>query len=135
MTKAKIQSIIQDKVIGKIIPKHDDTGHHYLIQSSGKIVDSITQKLIIDKQHLRLWYAKKALEWMEQHDRWQDVKDDTREDMFRRASFAGTRERDAAGDIGTAVHEVVEEYLKLWISEGERIADIRTLIAKEADYR
>jgi CRISPR/Cas system CSM-associated protein Csm2 small subunit len=132
-SKEEIQQTIREKVLGKIVPEHTDEKHSYRFLETGKLVDSITTKLVIEKPHLRMWYAKKALEEIEP--KWKDITNENREAMYRHASFAGTRQRDAAGDIGTAVHEVVENYLNLWITSGTRPEDIRTLIAQTQDYR
>jgi hypothetical protein len=49
----KIKGIIKEKVDGKIIPKHDEFGHHYQFVKTGKIVDSVTTQLNwLAKPHL-----------------------------------------------------------------------------------
>lgn len=123
MDKNSILKIINDKVINKIIPKHDNHGHHYQFVSSGVVVDSVTTKIIIEQEHLRKYAAYEALRWMK--DRWPLVTRDNESEYFKAASLAHEDNRDEAGSIGTQAHNAIEEYCNAWIFWEEKPEDIR----------
>lgn len=112
LTIQEIHDIIRDKVVGKITPCHDQTGHHYQFMDTGTIEDSITQKISVPKPHLLKWYGRQAVEWLEPMIPL--LTPATREDLFTQASLAGERTRDQAGDVGSAGHILIEK----WINDG-----------------
>ena len=128
------RQIIQEKVVGKIIPKHDAFGHHYQLPD-GIIVDSVTTKLIIDKPHLIKWSIRMAFEWLEQENRWSKITPENREEYLKGATLAHTDVRDDAGDVGSRGHDVVEKYMIEWIIQGERPLDIKELVPIGSHYR
>lgn len=128
------RTIISEKVIGKIIPEHSEFGHFYRFPS-GKLVSSVTTKLVVDKPHLVKWAAKMAFEWMEQENRWQKLTIENRESYLQGAVLAHTDVRDDAGNVGTQGHNVIDEYMKIWIATGNRPEDIRTLVPEGSHYR
>jgi len=134
MESSSVRQIIADKVIGKIVPKHDAFGHHYLLPS-GKLVDSVTTKLIVDKPHLIAWSVKMAFEWLELDNRWHKITPENRDEYLKGAVLAHTDVRDDAGSVGTQGHDVIEKYMTEWIKTGERVADIRTLVPEGSHYR
>lgn len=135
MTDIKeIQQIIQEKVIGKWEACHDVFGHHYRSTETGVVVDSVTTKISIEKPHLKKWYAKLALEWMET--RWRELTPENRAEMFNAAVLAGQDSRDAAGGIGTSGHEIIDLYLKSWLKTQKKPSNIQDFVqSKEPDFR
>lgn len=133
MDKSSIQKIIKEKVIGKIVPKHDDHGHHYQFVDSGIIVDSVTTKIIIEQYHLRKYAAYEALRWME--NRWPMLTKDNKSEYFKAASLAHEDNRDQAGGIGTQAHNTIEEYCNDWIFWNEKPSDIRKYVKNGYDAK
>lgn len=126
MNPKEIKKIIEDKVIGKWLACHDENGHHYKHLETGKIVDSVTQKISIEKPHLRKWYARMALEYMEP--RWKDLTPENRDKEYDVAVLAGSDSRDDAGRVGTSGHGYIDDYLQSWIKTGVKPADIKEFI-------
>jgi len=132
-----IRKQIDKYVSGKIEADHGVWGHEYILPS-GKRVKSVTSKLIIEKPHLRKWAVVKGVEWMEKEDRFNKLKtaDDTyRKELLTGASLAHTDIRDEAGFVGTSAHNIIEEYLKVWIDTGSQPSDIRKFAPKGTDPR
>lgn len=130
----RARDLIEQYVVGKIVPKHDAFGHHYQLPD-GTIVDSVTTKLILDKPHLIKWSIKMAFEWMEQEDRWQKLTPENRDEYLKGATLAHTDVRDDAGDVGSRGHDVVEKYMLDWIANGKPVPDIRSLVPEGSHYR
>lgn len=134
-TLDEIKKIIEKKVIGKITPAHDAKGHHYLI--GGRLVDSVTTKLILDKPHLVRWAIRISFEWMES--KWASVTKENREDYLKGAQESPYDVRDEAGSTGTIAHDAIEMYVKEWIETGIKPLDIKPFVKpKEGallDYR
>jgi len=135
MTKESIIKIIQEKVIGKWVACHDDRGHHYRNTDTGILVDSVTTKNIIEKEHLRPWAVRVALEWLEVDDRWNkylEAKKSDKNEYLQGAILAHTGIRDVAGTIGTAVHDAAEKFIKQWIATGVKPDDIIQFIDEQS---
>lgn len=128
------KKIIAEKVIGKIKADHTEEGHFYILPS-GKRVSSVTTKLIIEKKHLIPWAVEQGVKWLEIGDRWEKLKTEEREEYMTGAKFAFTDIRDEAGNIGTFVHQIIEDYLKEWMALGKRPKDITSFIPAGTDYR
>lgn len=130
-----IQKVIAEKVTGKITPCHDEHGHHYKFEATGKVVDSVTTILgWISKSHLSYWAAAKAVEWIEVGDRFkrlQSPDEEVRNAMIKGACSAHTDIRDDAGFVGTQAHDCIERYLIAWIKTGVRPKDIRLFFPVE----
>ena len=122
----EVRAVIDSTVRGKIIPHHDEHGHHYEFVESGKVVDSVTQKISVPRPHLLKWYGRKAVEWMEPL--WPTVTPENREDLFTQSSLAGERVRDQAGDTGTTGHDAIEAWINAWIANGKPPETIVTFI-------
>ena len=136
MNTIEIQKLISDKVDGVWIAEHDITGHHYRNTQTGQLVDSVTTKIIIEKEHLIRWAVKKGIEWLEVGRRWEYLQmEDMRQEYITGASTAYTEIRDDAGSIGTVAHDAIEDYLKAWLKAGEQPEDIRTFFKPDADSR
>ncbi len=128
----RIKSIINEKVTGKIIPKHDESGHHYQFEGTGLILDSVTTiNGWIAKHHLAYWAAGCAIDWLEKENRIDELKGPNRENIILGAKKAHTDIRDDAGSVGTQAHNCIESYLKEWIRTGERPKDIRLFFSHD----
>lgn len=130
----EIQKIIAKKVVGKVLPQHDEKGHHYLI--AGKfpaLVDSVTTKLILEKPHLINWAVKLGFEWME--GKWASMDRLNRDSYLQGAILAHTEARDSAGDIGHQAHAILENWENKWIETGVRPEDIKAFIPEGTNYR
>lgn len=131
-----IRSIIDTKVKGVWIPCHDEHGHHYKHRDSGVVVDSITTKIILEKEHLVPWAAEIAVRHFIKNVEFYDPKNEEQtERMIEDAKFAFRATRDDAGNVGTLSHDVYEEYIENWIKDGTRISDIRHMLSPNADPR
>jgi len=137
----KIQTVkdnVQKYCLGKILPKHDNYGHHYAFTDSGLVVDSVTTILsILRKDHLLKWAITKGVEWLEVSDRWTRLGDPLyRSELLVGAQTAHTDIRDDAGNVGTQAHNAIELYLIEWINTGVKPQDIRLFfpfVTKEED--
>lgn len=134
-TKEQVLDIINAKVRGKIIPCHDEFGHHYKFVETGEIVDSVTTKNIMNKEHIAAWAVGLAIEFLEQGDRFDRLKGPDREAIITGAKYKHTDVRDEAGDVGTAAHTVIEFYINDWIYTGIRPASIMKYIPEGMDPR
>lgn len=122
----QIQAIIKEKVTGKIVPRHDDAGHHYEFVDIGLIKDSVTTiNGWIAKHHLAMWAAGCAIEWLEKGDRIEQLRGPNRDNIIVGAKKAHTDVRDDAGSVGSQAHDCIERYIKDWIATGVRPDDIR----------
>jgi hypothetical protein len=114
---------------GKIIIDYWDDKHWYIRRDVGKILTSVTGAtgIVSDANILMAWACKLTknhlLEIIESGG--MVLVDDiyTACQLFR-------AKRDEAGDIGTAVHDLIEKYIKSKLSKGKAIA-----IPKNADPR
>jgi hypothetical protein len=122
-TSATLKDTIRDKVEGKLVPAHDELGHHYRFVEDDTIVDSVTTKMIIDKPHLAKWSGRMAAEYVIQH---RNQIDTNAEEVIRLASLAHEDIRDTAGDIGTRAHDVIEKYVLQWLTTAEKPKNILT---------
>lgn len=128
-------SVIDEKVRNKISPCHDSFGHHYRFNETGIIVDSVTTKNILEKEHLIPWAARLAIEFLEENDRFERLKGPERDVVMSGAMFKYKDERDSAGDIGTLAHNAIELYLNDWITTDIRPQSIISYIPKGVDPR
>jgi len=130
----QIRKLIKEKVEGRVIARHTDTGHFYELEN-GSIVASTTSKLIIEKPHLRNWAVKKGIEWLEVGSRWENLQGPNRNEFMTGAIYAHTDERDIAGGVGSLAHDVTENYIKYWLKNGKRPVDIRQGFPANPDPR
>lgn len=128
-------SVIKEKVLNKISPCHDASGHHYRFNETGIIVDSVTTKNILEKEHLIPWAAKLAVEFLEDNNRFERLKGPEREVVMSGAIFKYKDERDSAGDIGTLAHNAIELYCNDWIATDIRPQSIVSYLPKDIDPR
>jgi hypothetical protein len=133
--KAYYIDILNRKVKGKIIPCHDEYGHHYQFVESGIIVDSVTTKNILEKEHLIPWAAKLAIEFLMQDNRFERLQGVERESLMTAAQFKYKDERDQAGDIGTIVHNAIEIYINDWIATDFKPESIVRYLPEGVDPR
>jgi len=135
MSPEQIKKIIAEKVEGKWQAEHDASGHHYRHIPTNILVDSVTTKLIAEKPHLLKWSISKAIEWLEQYDRWERLKGPDRSLMLLGSQEAYTEFRDDAGSVGSAAHQVAENFLNYRIEKGFWPEDIRKGFKDGADPR
>lgn len=136
LTPKDIQDIINDKVRGKIIAAHTEQGHFYKFADTGKTVRSVTTKLILEKPHLIPWAVEKGVNWLEEDEsRWAKLKGPERLEYLTAAKLAHTEVRDDAGSVGSQGHDVIERWVNDWIEKGAPNSDIKSFIAKDANYR
>lgn len=134
--KQKYIDILKDKVFGKIVAAHDEKGHHYRFIDSGNLVDSVTTKNILQKEHLISWAARLAIEFLEKEDRFLGLKDpERRADLMTSAQFQYKDFRDDAGDVGTIAHHIIEAYIGDWITTGIRPNDMVGYVPNNCDPR
>lgn len=123
-TLEEVKANIAANVEGKIKAVHTMDKHMYRLPS-GTIVDSVTQRNIIDKPHLIPWAVRLAIEFLEKDDRFLQLKGPTRDDLVKMAQFIHRDNRDDAGTVGGKAHDCLEMWIKHWIATGERPGDIR----------
>jgi len=134
--KQQYLDILKEKVFGKIIAAHDEKGHHYKFVESGSIVDSVTTKNIIQKEHLIAWAVKLGVEFLEQENRFEALKDpERRSDVLTAALFKYKDFRDDAGDVGTVAHHIIEAYIEVWTTTGTRPSNIIDYVPNNCDPR
>lgn len=129
----EVRDIIQEKVVGVWVAEHTEDKHHYRNTKTGKLVDSVTTKLILQKEHLIPWAVEIGIQYYAKR-----VEYCSEEDLpilIKNAKFAYTGVRDDAGNVGTAAHHIAEAYVKEWTRTGVRPADIRTLAPEGTDSR
>jgi hypothetical protein len=135
MNKKIIRKIIKEKVIGKWVPCHDESGHKYRHVESEIVESSVTTKNVIDKPRLIPWAIGLAIDYLEDQDRFELLKTDKREDIIKSAKLQYTDYRDDAGNVGSIAHDVIEDYVNKWITSTRRPADIRKFFKGHPDLR
>jgi hypothetical protein len=132
MTVAEIQKIIEKKVLNRWVPEHNETGHHYKHVKTGKLVDSVSTKLIIEKEHLKRWAVNKALDYMK--DFWPLLTEDNKESLYKSAYNAHIQIRDNAGDTGHTAHSAAEDYVIEWGKTGVKPVSIIPFVKDQNNY-
>ena len=122
-TATSLKDTIKQTVDGKLVPAHDEFGHHYRFVETDCVVDSVTTKMIIDKPHLAKWAGRMAAQYVIDH-KDQIISDP--QSLVKYASLAHEETRDSAGDIGTLAHDRVEQYVKSWLETGVKPTDVLT---------
>jgi len=133
-----IKEVINRTIVGKILPAHDEKGHHYRFFDTDLVVDSVTTIIgrVLSKPHLLPRAIRRGVLWLEINDRWQNLKDPTlREEYITGAISAHTDIRDDAGGVGTIAHDAIEKYINIWLETGEAPLDIRKMFANEDEPR
>lgn len=123
-TLEEVKANIAANVTDKIVAHHTIDKHRYKLWD-GSLVDSVTQRNILDKPHLIPWAVRLAIEFLEQDDRFLQLKGPTRDDLVKMAQFIHRDNRDDAGTVGGKAHDCLEAWVKQWITTGERPGDIR----------
>lgn len=133
MTKEKVVEIIKSKVTGKWVSEHSEFSHFYRNTETGVLVGSVTTKLsTLDKEHLRPWAVRVAVEWLEKDDRWNKylaAKSEPKNEYLQGAILAHTGIRDDAGGVGSEVHAAAERFVLEWIETGNKPDDIIKFIS------
>jgi hypothetical protein len=127
MNVPEIKNIIHNTIDGVYVAEHDESGHKYRNTKTGKMQVSVTTKLqIMSRPHLMPWAVKMGALWLMEGDRAQKLLDPNETNaMIQGMQMASTDIRDTAGDIGTAAHNAIEDYINEWIETGEKPEDIR----------
>lgn len=147
LTIELVRQIIAEKVTGKIIPCHNETGHYYKFVETGAVVSSVTTQNVVEKKHLYPWMIRMAVEWLVEENRMSKYL--SRQKELEDASFPKGEKneyligaqraymdvRDDAGFTGNDAHDVIEDYINAWIETGIKPADIRTFVKANADPR
>lgn len=131
----EIREILKKHVIGKWEACHDEFGHHYRHLESGEVVDSVTTKNCLSKEHLLPWSVEQGVLWLEQEDRFLKLKGPERDAILEGAKYKYTDIRDDAGSIGTAAHKIIESYVNDWIESGLRPPSIMEYVPEGIDSR
>jgi hypothetical protein len=126
-TLEEVKKNIAENVTGKIVAHHTIDKHRYKLPN-GQLVDSVTQRNIIDKPHLIPWAVRLAIEFLEQDDRFLQLKGPTRDDLVKMAQFIHRDNRDDAGTVGGKAHDCLEIWIKEWIETGVKPGDIREFL-------
>lgn len=135
-TLEEVKANIERNVIGKIKPLHTVDKHIYGFPETGHVVDSVTQKNILDKPHLIPWAVGLGIAFLEEDDRFTQLKGPTRDDLIMMAKFKHRDARDQAGGWGTLVHDNIEEWVRKWMETGVRPGPITDLLKEKGieDY-
>lgn len=135
-TLQEVKDSIEANVIGKIMPLHTIDKHIYGFVDSKHVADSVTQKNILDKPHLIPWAVNLAIEFLEEDDRFMQLKGPTRDDLVMMAKFKHRDARDQAGGWGTLAHDHIEIWIRQWLETGVRPPPITELLKEKGieDY-
>ena len=129
LTIEEIKSIIKDKIFDLVVPKHTVDGHFYGYIPTNETYASVTTKSgILEAPHLKKWAANLAVQYIDKN--WNIITPQNKQEIYEAAVLDHVNNFRDAGDIGTQGHEIVDEYLKLWM-EGDKPEDIRRLIKGE----
>lgn len=126
-TLEEVKSNIALNVTGKITAVHTMDKHRYRLPD-GMIVDSVTQRNIINKPHLIPWAVGLAIDFLEKDDRFVQLKGPTRDDLILTAKFLHRDNRDEAGLWGGQAHDIIETWINEWMKTGIKPGDIREFI-------
>ncbi len=113
---------------GRIVPRHTETEHFYEDTVDGQVYASVTAKTgILEKGHLKQWAANRAVdslvEFIETHSDY-DVFEWGK--AIERAKYAHKDALAQAADWGSAAHDLVDNYVGLWM-DGKRPASIKDI--------
>jgi len=98
---------------GLITAEHTSDSHHY--RFDGELYDSVTTKTgILDKGYLKKWAIKLAIDYIRDNAS-ALLNENTRETVLYDASIQHEVVLEEAGDIGTLVHNEIEDYINNWI--------------------
>lgn len=102
---------IDSQVRGKVLSAHTEDEHFYRLSDSS-MVASVTTKMIVEKPLLRDYYARKAIEYFVKDAKYRLLTEQNIEMHTQAALQQPTREKDDAAAVGTAVHNIIDQYLK-----------------------
>lgn len=109
---------------GDVVLKYTDRGHRYQVTYKGKpvlgTVGCTTVVGILDKPQLLQWAANQTNEtWVTGLSEAKTIDELTISKLAKEAPVAWRVRRDSAGDLGTIVHGVIEDYIKARIANSE----------------
>lgn len=102
---------IDSQVRGKVLSAHTEDEHFYRLSDSS-MVASVTTKMIVEKPLLRDYYARKAIEYFVKDAKYRLLTEQNIEMHTQAALQQPTKEKDDAAAVGTAVHNIIDQYLK-----------------------
>lgn len=136
LTPEELRALVAEKIpAGMVVAEHTESEHWYRHTPSGVLLPSVTTIAgLIQSPHLKRWAATVAIDYLEERSHYIG-EDGIPADLRKAAVLAHEGVFEDAGDIGTQGHDVIERYLRAWISSGERPgAPIDTFITGE-DHR
>lgn len=125
-TGLKLQEELRNKINsvfyeGRVIPAHTEYEHFYKDKEDGEIYPSVTGVLgVIEKRYLKQWAVNRGVEYVRD---WAiNMPVINRVDLYEvleRSKIAHKTILETASMWGTDGHNVVDEYVKLWIETGK----------------
>lgn len=109
----RLRKEFDEKVRGKWEPCHDDDKHMYRNVSSGRVVDSVTTRLCLEKPHLRAWAVKQGYLWLKET----DTSEMSEQGILRGMQQASVDVMEDAGTVGSMAHNAIEAWLLSWMSD------------------
>lgn len=118
MTENKIKQLrkrIQDRVKElNVQTKHDDTGHFYFVPEHGETYGSVTGlQYIIKDASIEQFMVNEAMRYLRGN--FHLIDEANIDEHLFHAKNASILVRDSAGDTGTKIHNLREEYFMEWI--------------------
>lgn len=114
----RLRDILRDAFPFRILPAHNEQGHFYKREDTGRVAASVTTKLgFASKPYLYGWYVKRALDYVREYAA--RLGSDL-EGVLKEASGAAVRSRDESAKIGTTAHDAIDRYITSWIETGTR---------------
>jgi hypothetical protein len=118
---------------GRVVPRHTEYEHFYEDTVDGQVYASVTAKTgILDKVHLKQWAANKAVESLVEFI--ESNRDYEPFDLARainEAKNAHKRHLSQAADWGSTAHDIVDNYVSMWIETSLRPASIRDFVLED----
>src|SRR3990167_7814434 len=113
--------IIREK-IKESVPSHklilqQGEGHVYSIPETAEEFVSVTTRLnVIHKPIFNDWKMNRALEYLYKHH--YEIVEENKDTIFRQAKQYPEELFQQAGELGTKIHQIIDEYIKDWINAG-----------------
>src|SRR3990167_8098709 len=131
MTLLELQQLIQSK-LPLVVPKHDERGHWYEVPSLARVLPSVTTCLqVVKDDSIRNWRLNRAVDYVfANHSLFTPENIMEHLESMKRVSVDLLED---AGDIGTAIHSLREQFFKKTIDPNDiRLTDVRAQSAVRA---
>jgi hypothetical protein len=120
---------------GRVVPRHTEYEHFYEDTVDGEVYASVTAKTgILDKVHLKQWAANKAIESLvefiesnREYNEFEFAK------AVQEAKNAHKYHLNRAADWGTVAHNLVDDYVSIWIDTGVRPKSIAKMAPEDIE--